>query len=69
MKIGQLEQHCGNCPLIDFCAEPFEELCLCTDSRLENVDIDIYQKLAANIDGTNEEICEAIVQKNNGLKR
>lgn len=63
MKIGQLEQHCGNCPLIDFCAEPFEELCLCTDSRLENVDIDIYKKLAANIDGTNEEICEAIVQK------
>ena len=63
MKIGELDQHCGECPLIDYCAEPFEELCLCTDSRLENVDTSTYKSIAKSIDGTNEEICESIVEK------
>lgn len=63
MKIGKLDQHCGECPLIDFCAEPFEELCLCTDSRLENVDTDTYEQLAVTINGSNEEICEAVIER------
>lgn len=62
MKVGQLDQHCGECPLIDYCAEPYEDLCLCTDPRLEDVDTDTYKELAATVDGTNEQICEAVVE-------
>lgn len=46
MEIGKLEQHCGLCGIIDYCAEPFSELCLCTDSRFTAMDEEQYLKLA-----------------------
>lgn len=62
MQIGHLEQHCGKCPLIDYCAEPYEDLCLCTDSRLKYTDTEQYKELAKKVSGTNEEICESVVK-------
>lgn len=46
LKIGELDQHCGECNLIEYCAEPFDELCLCTDSRLKDVEEKKYKELA-----------------------
>ena len=37
MKIGELDQHCGNCSIIEFCGEPFDEVCLCCNSTLEDL--------------------------------
>lgn len=46
MKICELRQHCGECKVIHLCAEPFSELCLCTDSRFSNIEEEEYIKLA-----------------------
>lgn len=55
MKIGEIEkQACGDCPLIEWCGEPFDDLCLCTDKRLENIDVEEYIKLAESSDA----VCE-----------
>ena len=43
--IGQLEQHCGDCKVIDYCGYGFG-FCLCTDSRFTNVPVDIFAKYA-----------------------
>lgn len=60
MKIRELEQRCGMCELIDYCAEPFDALCLCTDSRLADVDVGVYKKYAKdNRKLSNAEILEA----------
>lgn len=62
MKIGALEQHCGKCAVADYCADPFEDLCLCCDSRLEDLEEEEYIKLAeTSRKSTNEEICEDVV--------
>ena len=49
MKIGELKQHCGDCLIIDLCAEPFNELCICTDEVLESVDEEEYIKKVEEI--------------------
>lgn len=49
MKIGQLDMHCGNCNVIDYCAEPFDELCLCTRADLQDIEEDEYIKMAEEI--------------------
>lgn len=60
MRIGDLEQHCGNCKIIDFCADPFEDLCLCTDSRLAEIEEIEYKRFAEeNRHLDNEKILEA----------
>lgn len=46
MKIGQLDQHCGNCKIIDYCAEPFSDLCLCTIAELAEMQESEYKKIA-----------------------
>lgn len=28
--------HCGNCKIIDYCAEPYNEICICCDTRFKN---------------------------------
>lgn len=64
MKIGELDQHCGNCKIIDYCAEPFDELCLCTDSRLNDVEEDKYIELAEQSkESTNMDICKDVLKK------
>lgn len=45
MRIGDLDQHCGNCEVIEFCGKPFC-YCLCSDERFENNDEDVYAKIA-----------------------
>ena len=66
MKIGELDQHCGECAVMGYCADPYENLCLCTDSRLENVDEERYIELAEQSrKATNEDICEDVINKLN----
>lgn len=64
MKIGELDQHCGNCKIIDYCAEPFDELCLCTDSRLNDVEEDKYIEIAEQSKKlTNMDICKDVIKQ------
>lgn len=46
MKIGELEEHCENCPLIDYCTEPYEKPELCTIEELSDVDTGTYKEYA-----------------------
>ncbi len=41
-KIGELNMHCGECDLIDHCDEPFSEVIICAETRLKNIDIEIF---------------------------
>lgn len=61
MKIGELEQHCGNCTIMSLCGEPYSDVCLCANSQLADIDEDAYKKMADSIRGamgriSNEEI-------------
>ena len=53
MKIGELDQHCGNCTIIDYCAEPFSELCICGSEELKEMEED-YIKAAEEIQRKNK---------------
>lgn len=54
MKIGELNEHCGNCKLIDFCTEPYETPQLCAYEELADVEQEEYKRIAESI--TEEEI-------------
>lgn len=58
MQIGELQEHCGNCPLIDYCTEPYESPQLCAIEELDNITVETYIHIAKNI--TDEEIKEKI---------
>lgn len=70
MKIGQLDQHCGNCSIVEYCAEPFDALCLCEKEDLENIEESEYIKMAEEIQSRNrryvsnkkmaDRICKAV---------
>ncbi|MDF2880077.1 MAG: hypothetical protein K0R54_634 [Clostridiaceae bacterium] len=50
MKIKDIKKDCcGECELIDFCGEPFSEVHLCTDSRIENMEVEVYIKTANSL--------------------
>lgn len=49
MKIGELQEHCGECPLNDYCTDPYETPQLCTMHSLHDIDADTYKSLAASI--------------------
>ena len=36
--INDMNSHCGECDLIDWCSEPYERPYLCTDGRFEGVE-------------------------------
>jgi len=58
MKIGKLEQHCGECEVIDYCGNGFG-FCICTDSRFAEVDEADYYSIAAKTPEIKElEICK-----------
>ena len=58
MKIGELEQHCGNCEVIEYCGEVFG-YCLCSDERFEDIAEATYTKIAYSAPATkNLEECE-----------
>ena len=52
MKIGELEQHCGECGVCDYCGEAYC-YCLCTDERFEFVEEETYLELAATVEKIN----------------
>lgn len=49
MKLKELEQRCGECKCIDYCAESFEDLCLCCDSRFSEMTDVGYKEKAKTI--------------------
>lgn len=49
MKLKELGQRCGECKCTGYCAEPFEDLCLCCDSRFAEMDDEEYKKKANEI--------------------
>lgn len=49
MKIGELQDHCGNCKLISYCTEPYETPHLCAYEELEDVDEETYKQIADEI--------------------
>lgn len=51
MKIGELEQHCGECDVVEYCGNPFC-YCLCNDERFSDTEEEIYRKIAENAAGT-----------------
>ncbi len=60
MKIGELNEHCGNCKLIDFCTEPYETPQLCAYEELADVEQEEYKRIAESI--TEEEIEDKLSQ-------
>ena len=46
-KIGELNQHCGNCGVVEYCGNPYG-YCLCTDSRFTDVEEEKYAEIAVN---------------------
>jgi radical SAM protein with 4Fe4S-binding SPASM domain len=49
MKIGKLDQHCGDCKVIEYCGDPFD-YCLCSDARFEEITEEEYKELTEKID-------------------
>lgn len=60
MKIGKLNQQCGNCSLIRYCTEPYETPCLCACEELDDVEEERYAELADSI--TDDEIKDKLQQ-------
>lgn len=60
MKIGELNDHCGNCKLIDYCAEPYETPHLCACEKLEDMEEETYKQIAGSI--TEKEIEDKLKQ-------
>jgi hypothetical protein len=46
MKIREMDDHCGECKLIDWCGKPYEYPHLCYESRFKDADIETYIKYA-----------------------
>ncbi len=60
MKIGELQDHCGNCKIISYCTEPFETPHLCVYEELKDVEEETYKQIAENVTG--EEIKDKLKQ-------
>lgn len=60
MKIGELNDHCGNCKIISYCTEPFETPHLCAYEELEDMDEEAYLQIAKSV--TEEEIKDKLRQ-------
>ena len=46
MKIGNLDMHCGDCKIIDYCDQPYSEICICGELRFKDVEEDRFIQLA-----------------------
>ena len=49
MKIGELNQHCGECRIIELCGEPYSDICLCANPNLESITEEEYIEYVDNI--------------------
>ena len=56
MKIGKLDQHCGECEIIDFCGNGFC-YCICNQGRFKDIDTDTYKKYAEQAKTTEFSFC------------
>lgn len=48
MKIKDLDQHCGNCSIIEYCGNPFG-FCICRHKRFSDMDENEYKSIAENV--------------------
>lgn len=46
MKIGELDMHCGNCGIIEFCDEPYSDICICKEKRFKDIEEERFFELA-----------------------
>ena len=63
MKLGELEQHCGNCKIIECCGEPWSDIMLCANLKFKDIEESDYMEfyknnfdkycVAENIESTN----------------
>lgn len=60
MKIGELEQHCGECDIMEFCTDPFETPCICCRRSLKDIEEEEYKRIAENL--TEKEVKRKIKQ-------
>lgn len=60
MKIGELNERCGECELIEYCTEPYCTPKLCTYEELADVEESEYTRIAESI--TVEEIEDKLKQ-------
>jgi len=60
MKIGELNEHCGCCKLIDFCTESYETPQLCVYEELADVEEEEYKRIAESV--TEKEIKDKLRQ-------
>lgn len=60
MKIGELQEHCGNCSLVHYCTESYETPQLCVYEELEDMTEEQYIEIAEKI--TEEEISDKLRQ-------
>lgn len=69
MKIGDLDQHCGNCGVIDFCGNPFG-YCLCRNKGFDDIEEDAYSEIAEKATGLkNLKVCEGCARPDCGIYR
>lgn len=45
MKIKELDQHCGECGIIEYCGNGFG-FCICTDTRFGDMEESDYKRIA-----------------------
>ena len=58
MKIKDLNKHCGECSISEYCGNPFG-FCLCTDERFDSMEESEYIKIAETATDIKEsESCE-----------
>ncbi len=48
-KLKELDQHCGNCGVMDLCGEPFSEICLCAREEIGELTEEEYRQQAEEI--------------------
>ena len=60
MKIGELNEHCGNCHLLEYCTAPGDSPQLCAYEELADVEETAYRKIAESV--TREEIMDKLRQ-------
>lgn len=53
MKIRELNLHCGECDIIDYCPE-HPNTPICTQPRFWDVDVDLYWKIAEETEASDD---------------
>jgi len=46
LKVEDMDSHCGECGLIDWCGEPYELPYLCNDNRFNDTGVEKYKTMA-----------------------